>query len=69
MSAFRAVIGDHGKHELLHTSRHGAGQSPTGSAFLRVRLTAGMLFQGGIGRVPTPVENPFGPKVLPRYVV
>src|ERR1700693_14811 len=31
MSAFRAVVGDHARHELLHTSRHGAGYESTGS--------------------------------------
>ena len=31
MSAFRAVVGDHARHELLHTSRHGAGDESTGS--------------------------------------
>ena len=31
MSAFRAVVGDHAKHELLHTSRHGAGNEGTES--------------------------------------
>src|ERR1700683_3404489 len=31
MSAFRAVVGDHAKHELLHRSRHGAGYESTGS--------------------------------------
>src|ERR1700733_15606502 len=31
MSAFRAVVGDHAKHELLHTSCHGAGDESTES--------------------------------------
>src|SRR5580700_9930046 len=31
MSAFRAVLGDHAQHELLHTSRHGAGDESTGN--------------------------------------
>jgi len=31
MSALRAVVGDHARHELLHTSRHGAGHESIGS--------------------------------------
>jgi len=31
MSAFRPVVGDRAKHELLHTSRHGAGDKSTAS--------------------------------------
>src|SRR6202050_2653728 len=31
MSGVRAVVGDHARHDLLHTSRHGAGDESTGS--------------------------------------
>ena len=31
MSVFRAVVGDHARHDVLHAGRYGAGDESTGS--------------------------------------
>src|SRR5271156_3686011 len=40
MSAFRAVVGEHARHELLHTSRHGAGAGAVAGALFRSECAA-----------------------------